>query len=598
MSNNQKPILNNQKGQAPVLLLIGIVGVVAFLLIFSYAPLKNNLLSSIFPKDESQAATTWAFSENWDSFAAPTAPINWQPSNFNLMIDQQDGQEITSDPAINPSTPIEAGHGPQCQPPIGNADPSLNNHILPHSETSGVDWLKDVRPQIFYICNGHMMSVVKSGYAVAGFIPRQIFDWTDRAGVIEFDANPYSWGRNWWDLYIVPQDEMLLNIQQVDEGGTGELLPKRAVLFSFNANTPHVDVIDNYQKVYTWKYWQQYGDAFPNDPAMSDPKIRRKFRFQLSQTSWKFEIQKDDGTFWSHSGTFDTPLSFSKGLINMEHHSYNPTKEPINANPWSQWTYHWDNFQFDGPVVPDRTAFEPVNRKDYTDDGGPAIVVNIPHPPSQLRNPVIIGQATSQLNGVDATNTSRWRQFRINGGPWQDLTLVKNVAISNLDRGGSTFRNSITGLVQGNNTIEFRQNGRPSGASWQQNGFSITDVEIQVDPMGLPSPSLSPSTQPSPSITPSPSLAPSPSPSRSPSPSPSASPSLQPSPTPTPSPSLTPSPSAKPGDIDGNNKVDIFDYNILLTNFGKTGSGLQGDFDKNNKVDIFDYNTLLGNFGK
>lgn len=60
----------------------------------------------------------------------------------------------------------------------------------------------------------------------------------------------------------------------------------------------------------------------------------------------------------------------------------------------------------------------------------------------------------------------------------------------------------------------------------------------------------------------------------------------------------SPSPSPKPGDIDGNTKVDIFDYNILLTNFGKTGTGLQGDLDNNQKVDVFDYNILLTNFGK
>lgn len=59
-------------------------------------------------------------------------------------------------------------------------------------------------------------------------------------------------------------------------------------------------------------------------------------------------------------------------------------------------------------------------------------------------------------------------------------------------------------------------------------------------------------------------------------------------------PSSTP---AKPGDIDRNNKVDIFDYNILLTDFGKTGN-LPADIDKNGKVDIFDFNILLTNFGK
>lgn len=73
-------------------------------------------------------------------------------------------------------------------------------------------------------------------------------------------------------------------------------------------------------------------------------------------------------------------------------------------------------------------------------------------------------------------------------------------------------------------------------------------------------------------------------------PSPAASPS--------PSPSIVASPSPiKPGDLDGNSKVDIFDYNILLTNFGKAGAGVQGDLDGNNKVDIFDYNNLLTNFG-
>jgi hypothetical protein len=53
-----------------------------------------------------------------------------------------------------------------------------------------------------------------------------------------------------------------------------------------------------------------------------------------------------------------------------------------------------------------------------------------------------------------------------------------------------------------------------------------------------------------------------------------------------------------PGDIDLNGKVDIFDYNILVGNFSKSGVGIQGDLDNNNKVDIFDYNILVGNFGK
>ncbi len=78
-------------------------------------------------------------------------------------------------------------------------------------------------------------------------------------------------------------------------------------------------------------------------------------------------------------------------------------------------------------------------------------------------------------------------------------------------------------------------------------------------------------------------------------------------PTPTPDmghtmPSMTPSAlptgTVKVGDINGDGKVDIFDYNILVGNFGKSGTGIQGDLNNDGKVDIFDYNILVGNFGK
>lgn len=66
--------------------------------------------------------------------------------------------------------------------------------------------------------------------------------------------------------------------------------------------------------------------------------------------------------------------------------------------------------------------------------------------------------------------------------------------------------------------------------------------------------------------------------------------------------SPNPSVPVKPGDLDGNGKIDIFDYNQLLTDFGKTGTNLISDIYKSgsslNKVDIFDYNLLLTNYGK
>jgi hypothetical protein len=55
----------NQKGAVPVLILIAVIGIVGFLGVSYISPLRNQLLSSIFPKDESSAATGYpaGFSE-------------------------------------------------------------------------------------------------------------------------------------------------------------------------------------------------------------------------------------------------------------------------------------------------------------------------------------------------------------------------------------------------------------------------------------------------------------------------------------------------------------------------------------------------------
>ena len=68
-------------------------------------------------------------------------------------------------------------------------------------------------------------------------------------------------------------------------------------------------------------------------------------------------------------------------------------------------------------------------------------------------------------------------------------------------------------------------------------------------------------------------------------------------PTPTKKPTSTSTPGV-PGDLDKDGDVDIFDYNILIENFGNPNCGNVADIDGNCKVDIFDYNILVENFGK
>lgn len=51
-----------------------------------------------------------------------------------------------------------------------------------------------------------------------------------------------------------------------------------------------------------------------------------------------------------------------------------------------------------------------------------------------------------------------------------------------------------------------------------------------------------------------------------------------------------------PGDANGDGIVNIFDYNIVVSNFGRTGRGIPGDLNNDGVVDLFDYNLVVSNF--
>jgi hypothetical protein len=72
----------------------------------------------------------------------------------------------------------------------------------------------------------------------------------------------------------------------------------------------------------------------------------------------------------------------------------------------------------------------------------------------------------------------------------------------------------------------------------------------------------------------------------------------------------TPTPASIPGDLTdyedvAGDQVNIWDYNILMQDFGRTGApgfipdDMTGEHGvPNGVIDIFDYNELLGNFSK
>ena len=53
---------------------------------------------------------------------------------------------------------------------------------------------------------------------------------------------------------------------------------------------------------------------------------------------------------------------------------------------------------------------------------------------------------------------------------------------------------------------------------------------------------------------------------------------------------------ARTVDANKDNKIDVFDFNILMVNWGSVNSGNVADFNGDNKVDIFDFNLLMVNW--
>jgi hypothetical protein len=190
-------------------------------------------------------------------------------------------------------------------------------------------------------------------------------------------------------------------------------------------------------------------------------------------------------------------------------------------------------------------------------------------PPGYTGETIQSSDAKARVYAMKSGDKKRaylWVQHRDNIWslyPAVPTSITPTITVSNLLNENYSIQiwNTMTGTI-----ISTNQQTPTNGVLAISLPAMTTDVAIK----------LISTVGPSPSIIPSPSVVA------------SASPVISPSPV----------PSVKLGDIDGNGKVDIFDYNILLTNFGQSGTGIQGDINNSGKVDIFDYNILLTNFGK
>lgn len=553
----------NQKGAVPVLILVAVIGLVSFLAISSTFGFKGNLFSSLFPKKPTEAAG--GFLETFDGAPAIPQPFinDPQSANWDIAVQSRDN-ETWGD---NNLEQFEAHHGPDCSPPI-DASGNLITHHFDGKYSNTV-----------FKCKDHVMTTISAGgYGVIYLTPNQIADWSNGEVVIKFDVTTLITStRDWWDLWITPWEDNLqlpFDVGDVDLAGT----PTRFVSITENNTSfrpfigranPNTPEDFPYLDGNTYKWWVGY-DSF----MKPSPKQRTTFELRLSKTHIRFGIpagQVDEAgqpinggnAFWWFDKDI-APMEFTSGIIQFGHHSYNPTKDCNVANTGYRGvctpnTWHWDSVSISNSTP--FTIIKADKRQIYNDWQTPT------------NNPVTFNQPAPANSFLRFSAVGKVELSFDNGATWKS---VNRQLSSDYMPGGTIHPEHLssyfTPIPESTTKVSFRFSADDwySGGPYQAKDFAIWSKTVSTStpapsPLPSPPPSVQASGQASPSSVPS----------------------------------VSPTPGPLPGDIVVSGKVDIFDYNALLQDFGKTaGFNPRADIVVNGKIDIFDYNALLQNFGK
>lgn len=297
----------------------------AFAPVQSPNPLLPGMIETgtkIFLPEINQSNRVAASGEFLEAFnGLPAAPEPWKPSNWDVTVHSRSRDRYYS------LTPMNAGHGANCEPP------PLTHQISSYEDS-------------VYICRNHMMTAINDdGYGVIYLTPDHLVDFTNQEAVIRFDMSTgRTSSRDWVDIWISPyNDHLQLPLDSLLPDLSGE--PRHAVNIEmgvFNGETTFSgSVVRNFSVAQlNVKEYLGYEQIFT--PSFMQ---RETFELRISQTHIKFGMPKYN-YWWIDT---DIPaLTFTQGVVQFGHHSYNPTKACSGCGPN---TWHWDNFSI-SPSVP------------------------------------------------------------------------------------------------------------------------------------------------------------------------------------------------------------------------------------------------------
>lgn len=331
---------------------------------------------------------------------------------------------------------MQAQHGPNCEAP------PATHTIVNYEDT-------------VYTCKNHMMTALYSvGYGVIYLTPDHMVDFSQGEAVIRYDISTLRTStRDWVDIWITPfEDNLQLPLQE-----------EYPDLHGYPANSVNIKLTNNH--AYIPSVFREFdGTVYEYAPGVMwwmdihefltpDSRRRDTFELRISQTHLKFGMP--DYNKWWIDLELTEPLTWTQGIVQLGHHSYNPKKDCNHDGSCGPSTYHWDNISIN-PAVP----FTHIpGQQRFAEAGQETITFAQPSPAGSYLRFAGIG---SNL------------EFSVDGGQtWMPARIQPH---SRDTRAGEHFLSYFTEIPPGVTAVQLRGDNW-WGGRWHTRDFSIWSLK-------------------------------------------------------------------------------------------------------------------------
>jgi hypothetical protein len=443
-------------------------------------------------RDHLVQAVTMSYLETFDG--TPAVPTPWNDDQFGVDIHTN-----TPDTWVTMHS-MQAQHGPACQAPPATHET--------HTYAGAV-----------FQCNGHLMTSLDGvdGYDMTYLTPPVVADFSGGTTTITFDVSTLKTsGRDWIDLWVTPfADNMSMPLEEIYPDGQG--VPRRAVHLRMDNG-----VYGSYFTLFTVNNYalHEIGPVIsPGIEQVVPPSAvtRSTFELDLSRTHLRFGMPAQN-VWWYDQAIPD--LGWSQGVLQLGHHSYNPTKDGGSNTPN---TWHWDNIGISSALP---FAMIKGNVRSISPQLGAGRTVTFPAPAPANSVLRFHGMGDSISLSFDG------------GATWQPAQMHRARI-----KGPESVSSYWTPIPAGTAQVQVKGMGwygsGPQG-TWIAQDFAIWSQDAPLGGTPTPPPSATPTATPT--RTPTPTVTA----TRTPSPTPTATATRTPTPTATPSRTPTRTPTATP----------------------------------------------------